>query len=242
MRAAFEICSYLVGLPLEVLIIAALLRGGYRRFPFVFAYAIASFLATTVELPLYILGKASRDLYVKIYWIDEQIVLALVYAVAISLIYEASETLRSRRMVRTLVISGALLFAGITFLIHYDSHGAVGAWMTPWTRELNFCAAILDLGLWTMLISSRKKDRRLLVLSGALGILFSGEAIGEAVRYLAQAGQRGLLSYGASMWITATNIMFLYMWWQALRPAAPRKTPPSAARMELDAPLPSNED
>ena len=243
---AIQICSYLIGLPLEVLVIAALLRGGYRRFPFVFGYAIASFLASAVEVPLFILGSldpASRILYVRTYWIAERILLPLVYAVVISLIYEASATLRSRRMVRTLVIAGALLFAGITFLIHFDRQiWAVGEWMTPWMRDLNFCAAILDLGLWTMLIGSRKKDKRLLVLSGALGIQFTGEAIGESVRQMAQAGQRSLLSYGASLWIAATNIVFLYMWWQAFRPAAPRKTPPSAASMELNATLPSNEE
>src|ERR1700730_9311687 len=102
LRFAIQVCSYVVGLPLEVLIIAALLRGAYRRFPFVFAYAVGSFLASAVELPLYILGKESRSLYVTAYWMDEQILVPLVYAAVISLIYEASAPLRSRRMVRTL--------------------------------------------------------------------------------------------------------------------------------------------
>jgi hypothetical protein len=94
--------------------------------------------------------------------------------------------------------------------------------MTPWTRELNLCASILDLLLCALLIGSRKKDHRLLILSGALGIQFTGEAIGESIRQIAQAGHRGL-SYGASLGITATNIIFLYLWWQAFR-TAPRKT------------------
>jgi len=160
---------------------------------------------------------------VRTYWIDEQILLPLVYALVISLIYQASQPLRSRRIVRATVIAGALLFAGITFLIHFDSRIKVGEWMTPWTRELNFCAAILDLGLWGMLIGSRSKDHRLLLLTGALGIQFSGEAIGESIRQLAQAGQHGMVSYGASLGITATNVIFLWMWWQAFR-KPPRKT------------------
>jgi hypothetical protein len=226
MRVAIQIFSYLVGLPLEVLIIAALLRGAYLQFPFVFAYAIASFLASAVETPLFILGALDKDarlLLVKAYWIDERILLPLIYAVVISLIYEATAPLRSRSLVRTAVIAGAVLFAGVTFLIHFNSRIKVGEWMTPWMRELNLCAAILDLGLWAMLIASRKKDHRLLILSGALGIQFTGEAIGESIRQLAQAGQHGLLSYGASLGITATNIIFLYMWWQAFR-TAPQKS------------------
>src|SRR5947207_10675286 len=226
MRIAIQLGSYLVGLPLEVLIISALLRGAYRRFPFVFGYAVASLLASAVETSLFILGtfaKESRFLYVRTYWIDEQVLLPLIYALVISLIYQASQPLRSRRIVRRAVIAGALLFAGITFSIHFDSRIKVGEWMTPWTRELNFCAAILDLGLWGMLIGSRSKDHRLLLLTGALGIQFSGEAIGESIRQLAQAGQHGMVSYGASLGITATNVIFLWMWWQAFR-KPPRKT------------------
>src|ERR1700730_18191023 len=181
MRTGIQIFTYLVGLPLEVLVISALLRGAYRRFPFVFAYAIALFLSSAVETPLFILAslnKQARSLYIKTYWIDERILLPLIYAVVISLVYEATTPLRSRTFVRTGVIAGGILFAGVTFLIHFDSRITnVGEWMTPWMRELNFCAAILDLGLWAMLIASRKKDHRILMLSGALGIQFTGEAI-----------------------------------------------------------------
>jgi len=37
--------------------------------------------------------------------------------------------------------------------------------MTPWTCDLNFCSAILDLRCWMMLIAAREKDHRLLLLS-----------------------------------------------------------------------------
>jgi hypothetical protein len=37
MRFAIQLCGLVVGLPLQLLIIGTLLRGGYRRFPFLFA-------------------------------------------------------------------------------------------------------------------------------------------------------------------------------------------------------------
>src|SRR5947209_3721244 len=221
-RIAIAVCGYIFGLPLQILIIAALLRGAYRHFAFVFAYATAAFLASAVELPLFILGssdKQYRILYVHTYWIDEQILLALLYAVVISLISEATDGLRSRRVVRAVVIGGAILFAAITFLFHFDSRIPVGEWMTPWTRELNFCAAVLDLGLWALLIAARRKDHRLLVLSGALGILFTGEAIGESVRQLSQSGHSGALSLIGNIVLMAADQVFLYLWWQAFRTA-----------------------
>jgi hypothetical protein len=116
------------------------------------------------------------------------------------------------------VIGGAVLFAATTFLINFDIHiQKVGEWMTPWTSELHFCAAVLDLGLWAMLIGVRRRDRRLLVLSGALGILFTGEAIGESVRQLSQSRHSGAVALIGNVVLMVANQVFLYMWWQAFR-------------------------
>ncbi len=219
-RIAIEVGGYLIGFPLQILIIVALLRGAYKRYPFVFAYATSGFLASAIELPLNYLGKPYRSLYVQTWWINEQIHLALIYAVVMSLIYEATSTLRSRRIVRTAVIGGAFLFAAITFLINFDSRILnTGQWMTPWTSELYFCAAVLDLGLWALLIGLRGRDRRLLILSGALGILFTGEAIGESVRQLSQSRHSAVVALIGNVVLMAANQVFLYMWWQAFRTA-----------------------
>ena len=225
-RIAISVAGYVVGLPLQILVIAALLRGAYRRYPFVFAYATAGFLASAVELPLFLSGPQYRLQYVRTYWVDEQALLALVYAVVISLTYEATATLRSRGILRAAVIGGAILFAATTFLINFDAHIKPGEWMTPWTSELHFCAAILDLGLWAMLIVVRRQDHRLLILSGALGILFTGEAMGEAIRQLSQSGHSLTVALIGNVVLMAANQIFLYMWWQAFRTAPPKEAAP----------------
>ena len=229
MRFAIQLCGVVVGLPLELLIIAALLRGGYRRFPLVFAYTIADFLATIVELPSglgYVRSVPwAANAYAAVYWLNETILQVLIYAVVMSLIYQATGKLRSRRIVRASLIAGAILFAGISFLIHRDPALNMGSFMTPWIRDLNLSSAILDLALWALLIASREKDHRLLLLSGGLGILFTGEAIGESTRDLAlRSHSRGISLFGNSL-IMLTNLLFLYIWWQALRAAPERRQP-----------------
>ena len=229
MRFALQLCGWLIGLPLELLIIAALLRGGYRRFPFVFVYTIIDFLATVAELPSalgYVRGAPSAaDSLAFVYWLDEVILQVLIYSVVMSLIYQATGQLRSRRIVRASLIAGAILFAGISFLIHRNPALNVGSFMTPWTRDLNFCSAILDLALWALLIASREKDHRLLLLSGGLGIQFTGEAIGESTRDLAMRSHSRPISLLGNALIMLTNLLFLYIWWQALRPSPERKRP-----------------
>src|SRR5712691_12388813 len=172
MRFAIQVCGWLIGLPLEILVIAALLRGGYRRFPLIFFYAILSFLATVVEIPsawAYLNGSQGGIKWLAGYWWnDEAVFQFLNYLVVISLIYHATATLRSRRILRVSLFVGAVLFAGITFLLHYNPNGPKGAWMTPWTRDLNFCSAVLDMGLWALLISMKEKDYQVLMLRGAM--------------------------------------------------------------------------
>ena len=229
MRFALQLCGWLIGLPLELLIIAALLRGGYRRFPFVFVYTIIDFLATVAELPSalgYVRGTPSAaDSLAFVYWLDEVILQVLIYSVVMSLIYQATGRLRSRRIVRASLIAGAILFAGISFLVHRSPALNWGSFMTPWTRDLNFCSAILDLALWMLLIAAREKDHRLLLLSGGLGIQFTGEAVGESTRDLAMRSHSRPISLLGNALIMLTNLLFLYIWWQALRPSPERKRP-----------------
>ncbi|MGA2268159.1 MAG: hypothetical protein ABSH44_06775 [Bryobacteraceae bacterium] len=238
MRFAIQLCGVLIGLPLELLIIAAMLRGGYRRFPLIFVYTIADFLTTVVELPSglgYVRSMPwSADAYAAVYWLDEGILQVLVYAVVMSLIYQATGRLRPRRIVRASLIAGAILFAGISFLIHWNPALNTGSFMTPWTRDLNFCSAILDLALWALLIASREKDHRLLLLSGGLGILFTGEAIGESARELAMRSHSRPISLLGNSLIMLTNLLFLYIWWQALRRAPVREADPVKGRRPHD--------
>jgi hypothetical protein len=213
MRAALQYASWLIGLPLELLIIGALLRGDYRRFPFLLLYSVALFLTTVIEISVnqaYFSGIRFAHSPATYYWLDEAVRQTLLFAVVISLTYLATSNLRSSRLVRAALIVGAIVLASVSLLVHYDSH--LGKWMTPWIRDIDFAAAFLDLGLWTLLLASRYKDTQLLMLSGALGIQFAGEAIAQSLRHLFQWS----LSPGDLVSV-ATSLAALWIMWQALR-------------------------
>jgi hypothetical protein len=216
-----QVCSYLVWLPLEILALIAILRGGVSRHPFVFAYLITSFLTAVLEMPIsfaYLQKSGSQKLgFEVLYWVDEGVREVLIFAVVINLIYRTTANLESRRIARLLLLAGSVLFVAISFLVHYDSTVFMGHWITPWTRDLKFCSAVLDLALWALLISSRKKDQTLLMLTGGMGIMFAGEAIGESIRSIAiPQSSHALVKVGSVVGLLA-DFAFLYIWWQALR-------------------------
>ncbi len=224
LKLVIQVASLLIGIPLQLLLIAALLRGSYRRYPFVFVYVILDFLTTVREIQPSIEYALDRHRAINslpaLYWPTEIAMHVVVYAVVMSLIYKATERLSSRRTLRTALIAGAVLIAGISFAVHYDPSAHVNdryIWITSWNRDLNFTAAILDLALWALLISQRLTEHRILMLSGGLGIQFAGDAIGASIQQLAVQNRSYAVGMIGSVVTVATYLVFLYIWWQAVR-------------------------
>jgi hypothetical protein len=219
MQLVVQVIAWAIAVPLELLVISALLKGHYRRYPLFFLYCIGYFLTTAIDISVnaayFARIPGAKGHRVFWYWVNEGIMQTLVFALVISLIYHATKNIGPRRMVRIVLVAGAFLFAGISFLVHYSTDLVLSAWMTPWSRDLNFSSTILDLALWAMLIGSREKDKRLLLLSGSLGIQFTSEAIGEAIRAIS-SGAGGVMAGNVLM--LAANLSVLYIWWRTFRP------------------------
>jgi hypothetical protein len=231
MQLAIQIASFIIGVPLEILILSAMLRGQWRQYPFVFLYVAADFVTTLLEfqpaLKYDTASAAERQQFAWLYWWDERAMQILVFLLVISLIYQASAHLSSRRLLVGGAVCGILAYAGITYLVYYDPHAKIGIWMNPWLRNLNFSAAILDLGLWALLIGARRKNYKLLMVSGALGIQFTVGAIGQALRYMSHSS----VQVTADL-IACANLCGLYIFWQAFRLPSERKLAPRALTAE----------
>lgn len=222
MQFALQLIFWAIGIPLSVLVIAALLRGGYRLFPVLFVYQIVDFLMTVAGLPTYIAYYFYHDGGAKFrmgqwFWWDEMLMQPLVYAVVVSLIYRATVKAASRWLVRSALIGGAVLVAGASFLYHYHPQIPMGDWMAFWMRDLTFSSAILDLALWALLLASRVRNLQLLMVSGGLGMQFTGEAIGESLRSMAVQHHSHTLSFAGSFVTTVVDLAALYIIWQAFR-------------------------
>ena len=118
MHLAFQIAAYAIGLSLGLMIIAVLLRGQWKQYPFVFAYVLGDFFTTVLEIGpgLQYAGATAqvRRSYALLYWWNERIMQVLVFLLVIGLIYRAAAHLKTRHILLLGVVCGILLFAGIT--------------------------------------------------------------------------------------------------------------------------------
>ena len=219
MRTAVQYTAWFINVGLEILILWSLLRTGrVRKYPFIFAYVTTLVLTTAVEIAAFTAQSSGARQLARspafYYWVNEGVLQALLLCVVFALIYHATTNAPRRAITRAVVVAGAILFPTASFLIHHDQNAALSMWMTLWSRDLNFAAAVLDLALWAMLIGVKEKDYRLLMLSGGMGVQFAGEALGESLRQFSRA-----TVWPGNLIIVFADITCLYVWWQTFRTA-----------------------
>lgn len=203
------------GAVVQVLLIAALVRGSYRDFPFLFAYAVASFLATAVEVAAILdLMGWSRYTY-KYYWINDVILQILIVLLVFSLMHVSLQENPRRPFVMRMLGLAAVAVAAVSLAVYWDE--PLNRKMTNIGRNLSFAAVLLNLALWMSLIRNRLPDRRVLLISGALGIQMAGQAIGHSLRQLATPRRSLPLVNAGNIVIAVAHVMCLYLWWQVLR-------------------------
>ena len=211
-----QILGYVAAISLQILILHAMRNGAWRKFPFVFLYVVVDLITNLVEIKPNLtadtMTAAAKHNWFMLYWWNERVIQATLLLLVISLIYRASAHLRSRRALMAILICGSVLYALVSLALHYDPEVTTGKWMTRWSRDMNFCIAILDLMLWATLIRIREKDQRILMISGALGLQFTAGAIGQGLRDLSHN-----LTTMAAVMIVGANLACLYIWWSAFR-------------------------
>jgi hypothetical protein len=198
-----------VGVILQVLVIAALLRGGHKRFRTLFGYMVVLFLTTVAEAAAFYNENLFRHAS-RYYWTIDAVRQALIFLLVISLAHEALSHSPKRASMRRLLVGGASLFALVSLYFTWDPK--VGHWMTTLSRNLGFLAVILNLVLWAVLIQFQRTDRILLMVSGGMGIQMAGKAIGHSLRQLYP-----LNTLAGDLIIVISHLLCLYVWWQAFR-------------------------
>jgi hypothetical protein len=202
---------FFVSLALQVLVIGSLRRGGYKDYPFVFIYSLVLIMTTVVD------GAAHADAGIRDwtqgFYRNEALRQLLLFTVVMSLMDRAIAGRPYRGRIRLFL----MLFATAAVLVSVSIHGGsqLSLWATQVGRDLSFASVVLTLLLWVTLLSSQRKDTQLLMVTGGLGLQFTGEAIGQSIRQISHHN-RTLLFIGNGLMI-ASHLIRLYVWREAFR-------------------------
>ncbi len=216
---------WIIGACLQLLVLKALKQGPIDRFPVIFAYAICLVITTLTDILAYVYLGVRHPRYAYYYWSAELLRQSTLFAVVLSLVLDALQPGRRRvLLVRTLVGGAAVLWVA-SLLYHRNPN--LNLWMTRAVRDLSFTSAVTTLILWFTLISTDKRDTLRLLVTGALGLQVTGEAIGQAIRQLYKSPA---FAVTGNIVVVLTHFLCLYIWIQAFSKHA-RKPEPTLANV-----------
>jgi len=205
---------FFISLALQVFVIGLLRRGAYKDYPFVFAYSLVLIMTTVADGAVFS-GVAHME---HGFYRNEAIRQLLLFLVVMSLMDRAVRDRPYRGRVRIFLTLSACVAVLISVEIHRGAH--YNLWATQVGRDLSFGSVGLTLLLWVTLISSQvssqRRDTQLLMITGGLGLQFTGEAIGQSMRQLSVPHHHILLLAG-NLVLAASHLMRLYVWSEAFR-------------------------
>jgi hypothetical protein len=216
-----------------VVLVLLLLRGPCRRYGLFSVYIGVQIVTHALVAISYRFAGFTSRLYRNSYWTDEIVQDVLLLLVVISFTYAAlkESPLRASAPKLLAVIAAAALLLPFALLPnhHGKTHGAFDSqWFNHTSQILNFGAAIMNVVLWTALLTNRKRDPELVTLSIGVGILTSSAAIAWGARqWLSQANR-----WPVDIFMTIAHLATVILWCWLFRPKAWRSgqaVPPGAA-------------
>jgi hypothetical protein len=173
------------GTALEFLLLCLLLRGPVRRYPVFSVYILERFAADLCLAFTYRSHGRASSLYRDVYWTAEVITALLLFLVMITFTYEALRGNPLRAMAGKIFGAIAIITLTIPFLL---LHSRVFSyrWFNTTDQMLNFGAAIMNLVLWTALLTNKRRSPQLLTISMGLGVAATSAA----------------MTWGARLWVS----------------------------------------
>jgi hypothetical protein len=239
--SVFEQALNVSEIALQFVLLVLLLRSSIRKYPALTVYTLGGLIADPMEIIVYYRLGWRSSLYHTVYWTDHIMLDLLLILVVVACTYHAlgegqfrATAVKALGTVMTVAI--VLPFALLRYHNgklhgHFDSQ-----WFNHTSQILNFGAALMNLVLWTALLSNRKRDPKLVTLSIGLGIVTSTEAIAWGVRQWLSEQNR----WPVDSFVMLAHIASLILWCWVFKPKQERRqstpVPPNAPPDALTTP------
>ncbi len=218
---------------MQALVLFRFLNSRNRDYPLAIVFTLVLFLLTLAGFFFntfreYLPRDANTTFdqrFVLIYSMGDLFMHVLLLALMLQLI---RKTLRSLELSSRMIVP----LAGISFLIAISAYNHFGAALNTRTllqtrQVVSFWMVLLNLYWWTLLLRKRQLDRRVLLLSAGIGLMMTGQVIGDGLASITVGAEvKFWLSVLSLLVMYGTHSACLYTWYSAFRPEYAITVPP----------------
>jgi hypothetical protein len=213
-------------------LLAFLLRGPFRKYTVFTIYILGESAADVIEYFAYNRLGWESSAYRRLYWTDHVTLDLSLFLVVIAFTYAALQGNRLRPAAAKALGVIVVVALALPFTILRDHYGPrhgsfTSQWFNHASQIWNFGAAIMNLVLWTALLSNRRRDPQLVTLSIGVGIATTSAAIAWGARRWLSPENR----WPVDIFMAVAGLASLLLWCWVFRPKAAghssSTTPPS---------------
>ncbi|MFN7544923.1 MAG: hypothetical protein ACK5TN_19255 [Acidobacteriota bacterium] len=181
----------------------------------VFSFLLFFLTLTSIIVPQMHLMK-TRDFF-RLYTMLDLIIHILLLIFMLQLLRETLSALACQSSVT--VYLSVFSFAITVLSYYYLGFQTQSAYLRFFrTRQVvSFWLVLVNLYWWTLLLRRRQLDRRILLLSAGIGLLMTGQVMGDGISTI-YTDNASLQLFGAVV-MYGSHCAYLYVWFNAFRPA-----------------------
>lgn len=200
----------------------AMLGGAWRRFPVLFAYLCLTLsLSAPMSIAFLLSGATWTGVSRSAYWILSLSMQLCGVLLLLVLTRKAGDSRPGIRRTVAWMSAGFLAALVGSGVWNYEvlASGLPNRWMTFVSRDVAFVSAGMNLILWSFLLSDRKRDQTILLISAGLGLQCTIDAMGHALRFFPNE-----VKDVGNLVISAGSILTSYVWYRIFQPVTVRPT------------------
>lgn len=216
----------IIALLLQARVLSRFLDRLNRDYPVAILFSTVLFLLTsasiivvayTNNLPREVSIPIKQAFYSK-YAVADLFMHVLLLILMLQLIRQTLQSLAlDTGVIRALAVVSALVALGAYFYFRGTQNKETFVVLAETRQVASFWMVLLNLYWWTLLLKKRQLDRRILLLSAGIGLLMTGQVVGDGVMSFATRELRWI-SICAVLIMYATHFACLQAWYNAFNP------------------------
>jgi len=204
---------------LQLGLIVLLARGPFRTYPVILIYSLTYIGVMVLEGLALTQAGVESGLYRYLYWSSDLVLDFLLFLMVITLMYRVAGTNTLFRPFGRMLFLVLAVAVVLPFILYHPLFQF--GWFRHTSQLLSLGAAVLNLLLWTAIISTRDRDPQLLLVSAGLGVAVTGVAITYGLLQFTSANLRWLPDLFKSL----TQVVSMAIWCWAFRPSTKTSAP-----------------